>query len=205
MSVAVRRPAAALWMPRRADALLAIAVSLAVLLTVGVADPVSAAPTRHVKLERFALELVNCTRTGGWVRVDGTCKAYGTGRYSRYRRPLPFHDGIADDVAYPWAVKIARNEYCGHSLWGSSVSERFTAAGYTHRYKGESVGCSSYYRARRMVIRTHRKFQAERSWNGWHWRNIKDPDWRSVGIGIATVGAETRVVYDFYGARPPGS
>jgi hypothetical protein len=178
---------------------------MAAVMAIGSVAPASAAPTRHRKLERFALTLVNCTRTGGWVRDDGTCRGYGSGRYSAYRRPLPFHTGIADRVAYPWAVVIAREDYCGHTLHGSSVDDRFTEAGFDNPYNGESVGCSGYYRARRMIIRTHRMFQRERSSNGWHWRNIKDRDWRSVGIGVTSVGGETRVVYDFYGGRAPSS
>jgi hypothetical protein len=35
-------------------------------------------------VELYYLRLVNCTRTGGWVLSDGTCKGYGSGRYSRY-------------------------------------------------------------------------------------------------------------------------
>ena len=64
---------------------------------------------------------------------------------------------------------------------------------------GESIGCSNGFSVRQMVIRTHRMMQSEKAYNGWHWRNMKDRDWRRVGIGIAARGRETRIVYDFYG------
>ena len=38
--------------------------------------------------EQFYLGLVNCTRTGGWVLSNGTCRGYGSGHYSAYVRPL---------------------------------------------------------------------------------------------------------------------
>jgi hypothetical protein len=183
--------------------MLLVACLMAALMTGTTVAEAEAAPKRHKKLESFALSLVNCTRTGGWVRADGTCKHKGTGRHSPWVKPLRLHHGISADVAFPWAVRIARAGLCGHSYWGSSIGDRYTAAGYMHRRTGESVGCSGYYKARRMVIRTHRRFQQERATNGWHWRNIKNPDWRSVGIGVATVGNETRVVYNFYGGRAP--
>lgn len=203
MTVAVRQPGAVAPTRRRRSATLVVAGLLAAVISVGTAAPASAEPIRHQALERFALSLVNCTRTGGWVRDDGTCRGYGSGRVSANRGELRFHQGIADEVAYPWAVIIARAGYCGHELRGSSIDDRFTLAGFGNPYNGESVGCSGYYGARRMIIRTHRMFQRERSSRGWHWRNIKDPDWRSVGIGVTTVGRQTRVVYDFYGGRAP--
>ena len=38
-----------------------------------------------------------------------------------------------------------------------------------------------------------------RSNGGPHWQNMRDPDWTSVGIGVAKSGTNTRIVYDFYG------
>jgi len=41
--------------------------------------------------------------------------------------------------------------------------------------------------------------QAEKSYNGGHWKNMKNGAFKSVGIGVATSGSTTMVVYDFYG------
>jgi hypothetical protein len=165
--------------------------------------PVSAAVTDFPRLERYSLELVNCTRTGGWVRKDGSCRAYGSGRFSAYREPLAMHDGVGDEVALPWAIQIARKDYCGHTLAGSSLDRRFNRAGYRNQHRGENVGCSYAWTARQMVLRTHLMMQSERSYRGWHWRQMKDADFRSAGIAVVQVGRRTRIVVDFYGLREP--
>lgn len=157
------------------------------------------AVTRYPKLEAFALSLMNCTRSGGWVMKDGHCKGRDSGRYSKYVKPIPLSDAISDKVAYPYAVRLAQADACMHTLAGTSIDGRFRRAGFKGATNGESIGCSNGYTARRMVIRTHRMMQSEKSYNGWHWRNMKDPDWKRVGIGVAMIGSESRVVYDFYG------
>jgi hypothetical protein len=154
-------------------------------------------PARYTNLEHFGLSLTNCLRTGGYVTRRGNCRGRGSGRYSTYRRPLEFSTRIARRVARPYASKLARADACRHDLYGSSIDGRFASAGL-RAYKGESIGCSGGYTTRQMVVRTIRMFQAEKSYNGWHWRNLKNPDFRRVGVGIARSGRESRVVYDFY-------
>ena len=183
-----------------------ISVALAVVMTVAAtafaAAPASAAAPHRVKnLERFALRLVNCTRTGGWVKADGTCKGYGSGRFSKYRKPLWRNRKLADEVTWPWAKRIVKANYCGHRLAGSDVDGRFQAAGFDGQHTGENVGCSNAWKAKKMIIRTHRMMQSEKSYNGWHWRQMKDKDFRSAGIAIAKKGRRTRIVVNFYGAH----
>ncbi len=171
-------------------------LSIACLL--GSAAPAGAAGAPYEDLEKLALSLVNCTRTGGWVRPDGTCKGRGSGKYSAYRKPLTLSAGISRNVSRTYAVKLAAADYCNHDLH-STVQGRFRAGGYKGTKFGESLGCSGGYTTREMVIVTHRSMQAERSFNGWHWKNMKNRDFKRVGIGIARSGRESRVVYDFYG------
>src|SRR3954454_4136498 len=97
-------------------------LSLACLL--GSAMPAMASAGSNTDLERFALSLLNCTRTGGWVRADGTCKARGSGKYSTYRKPLTLHSGISTNVARKYAVKLAAADACRHDLGGSSIQQR---------------------------------------------------------------------------------
>ena len=173
-------------------------VLLSVVCLLGGAVP-AAAKAPYEDLEHFALTLVNCTRSGGWVRADGSCKGRGTGHYSAYRKPLALHSGISSKVSRPYATKLAAADACEHNLRGSSIQQRFHQGGYRGTPYGESIGCSGGFTTRQMVIRTHRSMQAERSSNGWHWKNMKNPDFKRVGIGIARHGSESRVVYDFYG------
>ena len=76
-------------------------VLLSVVCLLGSATPASVGAS-SADLEQFALSLLNCTRTGGWVRVDGSCKGRGSGRYSAYRKPLGMHYGIRSNVARPY-------------------------------------------------------------------------------------------------------
>jgi hypothetical protein len=174
-------------------------VILAVAGLASMASPALATEGRFASLERLALSLLNCTRTGGWVEKDGSCTGFGSGRSSPYRPPLVAHDGLATRMARPYAFQLARASACQHTLAGTSVAERFHAAGFDRRTFGESIGCGSGWAIRKMVIQTHLMMQSEMSSNGWHWRNMKNPDFDLVGIGIAAVGKETRVVYDFMG------
>jgi uncharacterized protein YkwD len=40
--------------------------------------------------------------------------------------------------------------------------------------------------------------QAEKSYNGGHWRNIKNPYFQYVGVGVYKYGSRVRLVTDFY-------
>jgi uncharacterized protein YkwD len=172
-------------------------LSIACLLGSGLPASVAASNT---DLERFALSLVNCTRTGGWVRANGTCKARGSGRYSAYRKPLRMHSGISDKVSRPYARRLAAANALTHTLRGSTIRGRLRAAGYKGTPYGESLGRSGGISVRQMVIRTHRMMQSEKSYKGWHWKNMKNPDFKRVGVGIAKSGNSSWVVYDFYGS-----
>ena len=178
------------------------ALIMAVVVAALFASPGAAGMKRHEGVEKYALKLINCTRTGGWVKADGSCSKYGSGKYSKYREPLKFYQGIADDVAFPWAKRIARASYCGHTLAGSDVDARFRQAGYKNDDNGENVGCSYAWSARKMVLITHRMMQSERSFGGSHWTQMKDREFVSVGIGVVTAAGNTRIVIDFYGAKP---
>ena len=186
-----------LHLPTSARARLTL-VLLSVACLLGSAMPASVAAS-NTDLERFALSLVNCTRTGGWVRANGTCKGRGSGKYSAYRKPLTMHSGISANVARPYARRLAAANTLTHSLRGTSIRGRLRAAGYRGTPYGESLGRSGGVSVRQMVIRTHRMMQAEKSYNGWHWKNMKNRDFKRVGVGIAKSGSRSWVVYDFYG------
>lgn len=196
-------------MPNRA--LAALALALALTLVVGVGPFVHAAsamtpsqataPLRDEEAELLGLRLLNCTRTGGWVRADGTCKGRGTGTFSPYVRPLRLHEGLSADVAFRWAGELVLADTCDHVLPGKPVlATRLATAGFSGTPYGENVGCSWGSMATRdMVVATHRAMQAEKATRGGHWRNIKERSYRQVGIGVATVDGMTTIVYDFYG------
>jgi len=158
-------------------------------------------PARRSSAERLALRLLNCTRTGGWVKPDGTCKGRDSGRYSARMPALRLRDGISDRVAFPWSAELVRARVCAHNIDGlPEVGHRFAQAGFSYPSFGENIGCAwGGMSVREVVIRTHVAMQAEKSDGGGHWRNMKNRGYRSVGIGVASLDGWTTVVYDFYG------
>jgi hypothetical protein len=154
---------------------------------------VSALDSRWPVTEDYYLSLVNCTRTGGWVQSDGTCSGYGSGKYSKYVPPLKRSAGLSD-VARRWAKKLATEGACYHG----DPHARLVAAGYTSWTWGENIGCRDSSSAKASVLASHLKYQAEKSWGGGHWKNIKNPSFTYVGIGVWGYGDHIRLVTDFY-------
>jgi hypothetical protein len=149
-------------------------------------------------VEQFYLGLVNCTRTGGWVLSDGTCRGYGSGRYSAYVRPLTLSSYISDRVARPYAKLLAVKGICSHYANGDP-GYRFRRVGLTHWTWAENIGCrDGYASAKTAVLTSHLNFQAEKATNGGHWRNIKNATYTLIGIGVWRYGSRTRLVTDFY-------
>jgi hypothetical protein len=179
-----------------------VAITLIVLLLLVISRPaVAGAPQRHVAAEDLGLSLLNCTRTGGWVRADGSCKGGGTSTYSALLPELVRHDVVSKKVAFRWASEIIAADVCDHVLPGRPVLDaRFSTAGFRFAIIGENVGCGwGSASPEVVVIATHRSMQAEKSTGGWHWRNMKNRDFIGVGIGVATLDGRTTIVYDFYG------
>ena len=163
---------------------------------VGAANPAPAAAYTppYYTVETYYLKLVNCTRTGGWVLSDGTCKGYGSGRYSAYVPPLKLSSGLSS-VARIWAKKLLLANACKHG----DPSARLRAAGYTSGTWGENIGCrNSYSNAHKAVLLSHLSFQAEKSTGGGHWKNIKNGRFKYIGIGVWKGYSRVRLVTDFY-------
>jgi hypothetical protein len=149
--------------------------------------------------ERFALGLINCDRTGGWILADGTCRGYGSGHYSAYVRPLSYASGLSNKVSRPYAKLLATRGLCTHTADGDPGT-RLRRAGYLSWTWGENIGCrDGYSSAKAAVLASLRAFQAEKAVNGGHWRNIKNARYRYLGVGVWRYGSRTRLVLDFYG------
>jgi hypothetical protein len=149
--------------------------------------------------ERFYLGLVNCTRTGGWVLSDGTCRGYGSGHYSKYVAPIAYSYGLSDKVSRPYSRLLVVHAICSHTADGDP-GYRLRRAGFMRWNWGENIGCrDGYSTAKAAVLASHLVFQAEKSSNGGHWRNIKNATYHWIGIGIWRYGSRTRLVVDFYG------
>jgi hypothetical protein len=155
---------------------------------------VAAADPPWYGAETYYLSLLNCTRTGGWVLKDGTCKGYGSGTYSKYVPPLK-RGALLSDVSRRWARKLAIAGACYHG----NVSARLRNAGFTTYTWGENIGCWDAATARKSVLYTHLAFQREKATGGGHWKNIKNARYKKVGIGVWRANGHTRLVTDFIG------
>lgn len=145
-------------------------------------------------VEAYYLRLLNCTRTGGWVEKDGSCTGYGSGKYSPYRVPFKLSAGLST-VSRLWSNRLAVYNRCEHGDPGA----RLRARGYKSYRWGENIGCGSGYTSvYQAVLASHLHFQAEKSSNGGHWKNIKNAGFGYVGVGIWKDHGRTRLVIDFY-------
>ena len=163
-------------------------------------------PKRRTGAEDLTFKLVNCMRTGGYVTKAGRCKGYGSGKHSRYVKPLKRSAKISKRVSWPWARKSVqfygtRTCWIGHSKNGSTVDKRFASASLKHVANGENMGCGMWGGAQDTALRVVRMWQAEkgRSYRP-HWKQLKDPDFKSAGVGVAKYGRrKVQVVVNFYG------
>ncbi len=143
-------------------------------------------------VETYYLRLLNCTRTGGLVSTSGSCSGAGSGPLA----PFLLDAGISSKVARPYAKLLATAGICSHFADGDP-GDRLRRAGYPNYVWGENLGCRSGdpYAA---VLGSHLYFQAERSTNGGHWRNMMNPAFDRVGIGVWVSSGRVRLVVDFY-------
>ncbi len=183
---------------------IAVAGLMTLLLIAFSAVPAAGAQVqRGHKAEHLAFRLANCIRTGGWVMKDGRCKDKGSGKHSKYVKPLHRSKRITNQVAWPWAKRSAlvygqRRCWIGHARNGSTVNKRFRSVGLKAKVNGESMGCG-FYGGKATTIRLLRMWQAEKAYRGWHWRNLKDPDFKSAGVGVARLGPrKAMLIFDFY-------
>jgi hypothetical protein len=163
-----------------------------------VTPQVTFAPGYWLPEEMYYFDLLNCTRTGGWVQTDGTCKGRGSGRYSTYVAPFWYPERFSTTVPRPYAQLLATRNVCSH-FYRTTPLQRMRAAGYpTITNWGENIGCRTTRNTRAAVLASHLFFQSEKSTNGGHWRNIKNSAFRWAGVGVWKYGSRVRLVTDFY-------
>jgi hypothetical protein len=165
-------------------------------------DPAALAVTQidwpWYSVETYYLGLLNCTRTGGWVQTDGTCRGYGSGHYTAYVAPLRLSPLISDYVSRPYARLLAIRNLCTHTA-DHDPGFRFRRVGLTHWTWAENIGCGwGYPSEKAAVLANHLAFQRERWTNGGHWQNIKSTRYTLVGVAVWRSAAKTRLVTDFY-------
>jgi uncharacterized protein YkwD len=144
-------------------------------------------------VEVYYLNLMNCTRTGGWVTSGGDCSNPG----GRAVAPLILDDGLTANVARPYARLLAEGNLCSHFI-GGNPGDRLRAAGYSGYNWAENIGCrpGDAYAA---VLATHLFYQSEQPYSGGHYVNLMNATFNRVGIGVWVAGGRVRLVIDFLG------
>jgi uncharacterized protein YkwD len=143
-------------------------------------------------VESYYLDLMNCTRTGGWVTSTGSCSSPG----GRAVAALKLDSGISAKVSRPYAKKLAVGNDCSHFI-GGNPGNRLSRAGYTSYRWAENLGCRSGS-AKSAVLGSHLFFQNEKAALGGHYVNLMNAAYDRVGIGVWVSGGRVRLVVDFY-------
>jgi uncharacterized protein YkwD len=160
--------------------------------------PVVTRPTSGSWLaaEKYLLSLLNCTRGGGWVLADGSCSSAGGSGIA----PLKYDAGISDEVARPYAKRLASSGVCSHFYGGGSPGDRLRAAGYTSYHWAENIGCRYYNDPRNAAVGLVRFYQSEKFWSpvGGHYVNLMNRAYDRAGVGLWVSGGNLNFVVNFY-------
>jgi uncharacterized protein YkwD len=92
---------------------------------------------------------------------------------------------------------MATKNICTH-FYGGTPLDRMRRAGYTSITNwGENIGCRTRRTPKTAVSCSHLFFQSEKSTNGGHWRNMKNPGLPLGRIGVWKYCSRVRLVVDF--------
>jgi uncharacterized protein YkwD len=145
--------------------------------------------------EVYVLNLMNCTRTGGWVTAEGACSS-GTDHTLPAQPALVLDPDISAKVARPYAKYLADNNLLDHYLRDTTPRSRLCSAGFCGSAWGENLASPSSSGQGGMI--SSEIFYQNESWCRCnHYSNIMDPHFSRVGIGVWETSGVVRVVIDF--------
>ena len=147
------------------------------------------------------LNLMNCTRTGGWVTRSGTCSSV-THHTMPAQDRLVFSAAIANAVARPYSKAQADRGVLTHYLNGTTPHSRMAAQGFGGGSWGENLA-SPPNAGLSGMIDAEIYFQNESGCRNRcefaHYYNIMDPYFHRAGIGVWVSHGHVRLTVDFYG------
>ena len=144
--------------------------------------------------ESYYLQLMNCTRTGGWVVAGGLCRSSGPHTLPA-ARALSLDAGISTNVARPFAKFMADRGILNHFANGTP-GQRLARAGYTSYQWAENIGSPSSVMAGMVAVEIF--YQTEAPCRCEHYKNLMNPAFDRAGIGVWVTSGRVRVVIDFY-------
>jgi hypothetical protein len=151
--------------------------------------------------ELYMLQLINCTRTGGWVTSGGSCSS-ATHHVMPAQDALYYDAGISTKVSRPYSKALADRGALTHYLYGTPHS-RLAAAGYGGGSWGENITSPSSSSAGGMIsseifFQNEYRCKSGRCEFG-HYYNVMNPYFHRAGIGVWVSHGHCRVTIDFYG------
>jgi hypothetical protein len=134
----------------------------------------------------------------GGSAVEYALNQVNAARASYGRAPLVL-DATISAVAYAHAADMLAYNYFSHtSRNGMTFAQRLTAGGVSYGYRGENICFLGGASVTTALNWCHAQFMAEPyPGGGNHKDNILSPNFRRIGIGIATGGGKVYVVWDF--------
>jgi uncharacterized protein YkwD len=145
--------------------------------------------------EVYLLNLINCTRTGGWVTVVGACGS-DTHHTLPAQPALVLDAEISAKVARPYAKYMADNNLLDHYLGDTTPHSRLCSAGYCGSAWGENLAAPGSY-GQDGMIDVEIFYQNEYGCRCEHYYNIMNPHFTRVGIGVWVTSDHVRIVIDF--------
>jgi uncharacterized protein YkwD len=174
--------------------------SIGTIRTISIKYPSALKTSPWHSAELYMLELINCTRTGSWVTRSGSCSSV-THHVLPAQPQLRFSDAIANAVSRPYAKLLADRNALSHNLRGTPQA-RLAAAGFGGTW-GENIAMPANPRQPGMIsvelfFQNEYPCKSGRCQFG-HYRNVMNPYFHSVGVGVWVTKGHTRVVIDFVG------
>jgi hypothetical protein len=150
--------------------------------------------------EVYYLNLMNCTRTGGWVTRSGACSTVTHHTLPAQSNNIILDAGISNKVSRPYAKYMADNRVLDHYLNGTTPHSRLCAQGWCGPSWGENIASPSTS-GQAGMIDIEIFYQNEYPCRCEHYFNIMDPYFRRAGIGVwvSSSSGAVRVSIDFYG------
>ncbi len=146
--------------------------------------------------EVYYLQLMNCTRTGGWVTSAGSCSTE-THHTLPAQGNISLNSRISSLVSRPYAKYMADNRLLDHYLNGTNPHSRLCDwGGYCGSSWGENIASPSSAGQGGMIA-IEIFYQNEYWCRCEHYYNIMDPYFHEAGIGV-WYSNSVRVSIDFY-------
>ncbi len=147
--------------------------------------------------EVYYFNLMNCTRTGGWVTQTGACSSVT--KHTLPAQPaLKLSAAISNKVARPFAKYMSDRKILNHYAYHDPHWRLCNWGGMCGSSWGENIASPSSS-GRSGMIAIERFYQNESWCRCEHYYNIMAPFLHQAGVGVWVTGGTVRVSIDFYG------